>query len=130
MDIVVIWATIMSPIFAVLLAWWTTRSSSRDVKKIIVAMKELEQMQINLLQLQLDKEISDIQLRYNISSKKENQSHEFNQSFNQIGGFADSMRHIEERQQDLASEREYNTNRLKLLQYAQSKLVEIEKVVK
>lgn len=99
-----------------------SRSSAKDTAKQIATMKELEKIQINLLQLQLDKEMSDVQIKYSQTGKKEQQTREFNQFYNQIGGFADSVRHIEERKQDMALEREYHAERLQWLQLFQKQL--------
>lgn len=122
MDAIVQWATILSPIIAIVIAWWMSRSSAKDTAKQIATMKELEKIQINLLQLQLDKEMSDVQIKYSQTGKKEQQTREFNQFYNQIGGFADSVRHIEERKQDMALEREYHAERLQWLQLFQKQL--------
>ena len=126
MNTIVQWATILSPIIAVVIAWWMSKSSTRAANKQIAAMKELEKMQIKLLQLQLDKELLEVHVKYSQIGKREQMAHEYNQSFNQIGGFADSMRHIEERKQDLASEREYHANRVQCLQLVQNTLDELK----
>lgn len=122
MDVIVQWATILSPIIAVLLAWLTSRSSTKAANKQITAMKELEKIQVNLLQLQLDKDVADARIRFSLTTKKEQKSNEYNHFFNQIGGYSDSMRHIEERKQDIGSEREYYVERLKWLQVFQKQL--------
>ena len=46
---IVQWATIISPIIAVFLAWWTVRSSSKDTDKKIAAIKEWSEKEINQL---------------------------------------------------------------------------------
>ena len=130
MDIIVQWATILSPIIAVILAWLTSRSSTKAANKQIAAMKELEKMQINLLQLQLDKDLSDAKIRCSVATKKEHQSNEYNRFSNQIGAFPDTMRHIEERKQDLSSEREYHEERLRWLQVFQKQLDAMKRQIK
>ena len=46
MAIVVQWATILSPILAVLIAWWMSRSSAKDTAKQIAALEESTNKQI------------------------------------------------------------------------------------
>lgn len=130
MEAIVQWATILSPVVAVLLAWWTSKSSIRATKKQIASIKELEKMQINLLQLQLDKELSESHIRYSQASEKVNREYSQRQVFNYIGGFADSMRHIQERKQDNESERDFHSERMKWLRLFQQRLDEMKKQVK
>ena len=46
MDVIVQWATILSPIIAVLIAWWMSRSSAKDTAKQIAALEENTTKQI------------------------------------------------------------------------------------
>ena len=73
MDCIVQWATILSPIIAVGLAWWAVRSSSKDTDKKIAAikkssereinqLKELAQLEVEALILKLDMELIQRQL--------------------------------------------------------------------
>ncbi len=57
MDIIVQWATILSPIIAVLIAWWTVRSSAKDTAKQIKSIKELSRLQIEATIKQVELEI-------------------------------------------------------------------------
>ena len=57
MDIIVQWATILSPIIAVLIAWWTVRSSAKDTAKQIKSLKELSRLQIEATIKQVELEI-------------------------------------------------------------------------
>ena len=67
MEAVVQWATILSPIVAVLLAWWTSRRSAKDTDLKIKAMREstaeevekltqLANLQVQALALELELE--------------------------------------------------------------------------
>lgn len=58
MEIVQI-ATILSPIVAVLLAFWTSRSASRDISKMVKCLKKLAQIQIRKEMLYLKKEADE-----------------------------------------------------------------------
>lgn len=73
MEYIVQWATILSPIIAVGLAWWALRSSSKDTNKKIAAikkssereinqLKELAQLEVEALTLKLDMELIQRQL--------------------------------------------------------------------
>ena len=46
MSIVVQWATILSPIIAVLIAWWMSRSSAKDTARQIAALEESTTKQV------------------------------------------------------------------------------------
>lgn len=73
MEYIVQWATILSPIIAVGLAWWAARSSLKDTDKKIAAikessereinqLKELAQLEVEALTLKLDMELIQRQL--------------------------------------------------------------------
>lgn len=75
-ELIVQWATILSPIIAVLAAWLTSRSTSRDAAKQIMVMQEgthkeieslnkLATLQVQLLAIQMDME----QIKSNLSAK-------------------------------------------------------------
>lgn len=61
MDIIVQWATILSPIIAVLIAWWMSRSSAKDTAKQIAALEENTTKQIESI-----KELSKQQIEASI----------------------------------------------------------------
>ena len=61
MDIVVQWATILSPIIAVLIAWWTVRSSAKDTTKKIAALEESTREQIEALEESTKKQIAALE---------------------------------------------------------------------
>ena len=46
MDAIVQWATILSPIIAVAIAWWMSRSSAKDTAKQIAALEESTTKQV------------------------------------------------------------------------------------
>ena len=66
MDAIVQWATILSPIIAVLIAWWMSRSSAKDTAKQIAALEESTTKQIEsikqLARLQMDASIKQVEL--------------------------------------------------------------------
>ena len=54
---IVQWATILSPIIAVLVAWWMSRSSAKATEKQIASIKELSRLQIEASIKQVELEI-------------------------------------------------------------------------
>ena len=65
-DSIVQWATILSPIIAVLIAWWMSKSSAKDTAKQIAALEESTTKQIEsikeLARLQMDASIKQVEL--------------------------------------------------------------------
>ena len=57
MNVIVQWATILSPIIAVLVAWWMSRSSAKATEKQIASIKELSRLQIEASIKQVELEI-------------------------------------------------------------------------
>ena len=49
MDAIVQWATILSPIIAVLIAWWMSRNSAKDTAKQIAALEESTTKQVEII---------------------------------------------------------------------------------
>lgn len=66
MDIIVQWASILSPIFAVIIAIWTSRSSAKDTAKQIAALEESTTRQVesmkSLSQQMIDASIKQVEL--------------------------------------------------------------------
>lgn len=66
MDIIVQWASILSPIFAVIIAIWTSRSSAKDAAKQIAALEESTTRQVesmkSLSQQMIDASIKQVEL--------------------------------------------------------------------
>ena len=60
---IVQWATIISTIISVFLAWWTVRSSSKDTDKKIAAIKEWSEKEINQLKKLSQLEVETLSLK-------------------------------------------------------------------
>ena len=60
MDCIVQWATILSPIIAVGLAWWAVRSSSKDTDRKIAAMNDGTSKQIAAMRENAEKEVNQL----------------------------------------------------------------------
>jgi hypothetical protein len=56
MDTIVQWATILSPIIAVLIAVWVVISSKKDTDKQIESIKALSKLQIEILATEIEME--------------------------------------------------------------------------
>lgn len=70
MERVVQIATILSPIIAVLLAWWTSRNSEKKVQEQIESIKELARIQIEVSMNQIYKEIEEVHTLSNQYSER------------------------------------------------------------
>ena len=81
MNVIVQWATILSPIVAVFIAWWMSRSSAKDTAKQIAALeesttkqiesiKQLARIQIEITSIQLQKELTEARIGYLQASEK------------------------------------------------------------
>lgn len=127
MEIIVQWATILSPIIAVVLAWWMSRSGARDTAKMVATIKELTQMQFKLTCIQVEKELLDAEARYDLASKRVSDVNERDNRFNQIGGFADSLRMMDDKKRDFSDEREYQLKRIETLNSLCERLDAIQK---
>lgn len=62
MDAIVQWATILSPIIAVLIAWWMSRSSAKDTAKQIAALEESTTKQVESIKT-LSKQMIDASIK-------------------------------------------------------------------
>ena len=94
MSVIVQWATILSPIIAVLLAGITCWFSSRDAAKQIASIKELAKVQIDVTILQIQKELWDAKIHHSQTTQRQWDEERESQIFNHVGGFNDSMREM------------------------------------
>lgn len=123
MDTIVQWATILSPIIAVLLAWWTSRSGAREVRKIVASMKEMKRIQIALLAIQIEKDIAEATAKYVQTDKKLKKDAEYNEFLGRhVGGGMDAIHQKEERKRDMDSEKGYQYDLIMRLKYIQTQL--------
>ena len=138
MEIIVLWVTILSPIIAVVIAVWTSRSSAKDTAKKIAAleesttkqvesMKELAQIQIELSILQGNAELKKIAARHRSLTQKVADETKNDMMFNQIGGPYDSLRQKENRRRDLMDD---NDMALKELQETNELLAQLNNLKK
>lgn len=132
------WATILSPIIAVGLAWWAVRSSSKDTDKKIAALeesttkqvesiKELTKTQIEIASIQLTKDINEARTSYLQVSKRISDELERDEHSNRIGGEYEIIRQREDRRRDLSDQKDFIDKHLQNLQIAQTKLDALKK---
>ena len=140
MSVIVQWATLLSPIVAVLLAWWTVRSSAKDTAKKIAAIekstekqiesiKKLARIQIKTSQIQLNKELYDTRIRFLQTDRKEvdllNDEHNFYQSSYSLGSPTNPDKISKKR--ELSYEKDYYQHYIKGLEVFQKSLSELSK---
>lgn len=124
METVVQWATILSPIIAVLIACWMIRCNEKDVAKQISSIRELAKIQIETTQIHLNKELWDAKTRFQQTS---NRVHDENMIYNHIGGMNDSLRQISDKKRDMADSQEFYSQQIKRLNLYLNQLNELEK---
>ena len=138
METIVQWATILSPIIAVLIAWWTVRSSSRDTAKKIDALeasttkqiesiKELERLQLELTVIQINKELEEARLHYKQISDRSLDERIREEQFHQIGGQIEIIRQREDRKRDFDDRRDFYANQVKELHKCLEKIYALKK---
>ena len=117
MNVIVQWATILSPIIAVLIAWWMSNSSKEDTAKQIAALEESTTKQIEsikeLARLQMDASIKQVELEIEKNLFLANQAQQEWEEIDKINnsGFASQVQWKEIRMQQLREqkpERDYH----------------------
>ena len=151
MDIVVQWATILSPIIAVLIACWTVWSSSKDTAKKMAALekstreqiaaleksttkqiesvKELTRIQLELSIMLIEKEATETRAHFKQTSKRFWDEMERDRTFNQFGPAEDSWRKRDDRRRDLTDKQEYDSNHLQDLHCYLVRLKELKEKI-
>ena len=138
MEALVQWATILSPLIAVAIAWWMTRNSAKDTAEKIACIKEstdreikslkrLAKLQISTTQIQIEKELwesraRNIQLNDRLFGMLEtdNSSMSYHPEMQ-------SYRQRDEKQKDIASERDFQQRYSNLLGQFHSRLEQLSK---
>ena len=127
MSIIVQWATILSPIIAVLLAGITCWFSSRDAAKQIASIKELAKVQIDVTILQIQKELWDAKIHHSQTTQRQWDEERESQIFNHVGGFNDSMREMGNRKRDLSDRKDFYASKANQLNSYLSRLDDMRK---
>ncbi len=138
MEAVVQWATILSPIIAILIAVWAIRSSAKDTAKQIVALeesttrqiesvKQLAKIQLEISQIQINKELWEARSRFLQADKKQGEMAKFEHSFTMAADIANMYREQHARNVDLSSESEFQQKYARALEQYQSRLSQLSK---
>lgn len=127
MEIFVQWATILSPIIALLIAWWMSRSSAKDTAKQIASIKELAKIQIEVTMMQIDKALWEAMvMNYQARKKHGNELQQDISGFNFLTAAEDQQKH-RRMLEDLENEQEYYSILEKRCQYYKSQLEKMKK---
>lgn len=127
-DYIVQISAILSPIIAVLLAWWASRSSAKATAKQIAALeestqkqvesvKELAKIQTKLAALQFEKEAWEVRHRWRQVSEETWKSIEDDERMSNIphNEITEMIRHRRERDNHLLSEEKFYSKQLSSL---------------
>ena len=113
MDEIVKWATILSPIIAVLIAWWTSRRGARDAAKQIESVKELTKLQIEITKVKLDKELWEAKVRCAQASERQREN---SLQGLPVGGAWDSIHQREETKKNITDKQSFYSQQVEMLQ--------------
>ena len=96
---IVQWATIFSPIIAVIRAWWTCRSGARDTAKLVKCNKKLMQINLQIKMIELSKEAKEEHLEFSslLKKAKEMSKHRYS---NYLNWSSDILMHHEDMERD------------------------------
>ncbi len=136
MDSFVQWATILSPVIAVIIAIWTSRSSAKETARKIAALeentnqqvesiKELAKVQMQLSMLQVEKELMEAKTHLTQTTKRANDEEQRNSLLNNFGGFADSFRQTENRKRDFSDKGNFYAKQIETLNSLQNRLAKM-----
>lgn len=96
---IVQWATIFSPIIAVILAWWTCRSGARDTAKLVKCNKKLMQINLQIKMIELSKEAKEEHVEFSSLLKKAKEMSKQRHS-NYLNWSSDILMHHEDKERD------------------------------
>lgn len=125
MDTIVQWATILSPIIAVVIAIWASRSSEKNTAKKLVALeesttkqvegvKELTKIQIEVTKIQLQKDLWEARQHYSQISQRVEDERRRDHFNNWVSG-ADSFYQREDRKKDLSDNYDFLSKQIDVL---------------
>ena len=125
---IVQWATILSPIIAVLLAWWTCRSGARDTAKLIQCAKRLMLINLRIKILELSKEAKEEHVQFSSLLK---QSKELSKLFHsQYSDLSDDLLKLQEqKEKDIDNEKDINIDRRMIIGETMTSLIDLIKDV-
>ena len=125
---IVQWATILSPIIAVILAWWTCRSGARDTAKLIQCAKRLMLINLRIKVLDLSKEAKEEHEHFSGLLK---QSKELSKLFHShYSDLSDELlKQQEQKEKDIDIEKDLNIDRRMIIGETMTSLIDLIKDV-
>ena len=125
METFVQWATILSPIIAVGLAWWTSRRGARDTARLVMSIKKLTQIHVQITRLQFFKEYEDAYTHSNILYNKYQKltDHHFQH-------LPEYFRDQEEKKENVNTDQDYYHKRMDNLSQLMNLLDDMDEAIK
>ncbi|MBR5698828.1 MAG: hypothetical protein IKX44_09465 [Prevotella sp.] len=130
MEDIVQWATILSPIIAVLLAWWAVWSSSRDASRQIDSVKKLTRNQLKVAILETNQKIWEADTHLSQINQREMEEHSpVHSMFQSASNIGDSMYRRAEKSKDLHDTQEFLQQQRIKLRNLKAELEKLEKEI-
>lgn len=122
------WATILSPIIAVILAWWTCRSGARDTAKLVNCAKKLMLIKLQVKILELSKEAKEEHAEW---SSLFNKSKDLNDIIHSdyFDWTNETIRQYEEKRKDVDNTLDLNFDRRKVIGETMTDLIKMIKEI-
>ena len=128
-DSIVQWATILSPVIAVILAWWTGRSSARNTAKLVQSIKKLMLIYIKTELLYLDKEAKEEHAQFEILLKRSRSLSE-QSIFYDKDWSSETLKQHREKERDVEDKKDYTFDRREVIVEKMSELIKLMQDVK
>lgn len=122
------WATILSPVIAVGLAWWTSRSGTRDTAKLVKSIKRLMQIQLQMKMLELSKEAKEEHIQFEILLRKDKENHALD-SLNHLMLSPEELRRLEEKGKDIEANIDSTFDRRRVIAETMSDIMKLKKEI-
>ena len=129
MSIIVQWATILSPIIAVLLAWWAVWSSSKDASKQIDSVKKLTRTQLKVSILETNQKIWEAETHLSQITKRVYEENSPAQHIFNVSEIHGSMYQRAEKSKELHDTQEFLQQQSNKLRNLKAELVKLEKEI-
>jgi len=130
-DSITQWATILSPIIAVILAWWTCRSGARDTAKLVTCAKKLMLINLRIKLMELSKEAKEEHVEFSSLFKKSKDFSKYINS-NYLEWPDETTKQYEDKRKDIEDKIDSNFDRRKVIGETMTDLIkmikEIEKI--
>lgn len=129
MEEIVQCATILSPIIAVLLAWWAVRSSARDASKQIDSVKKLTRNQIKVAILETNQRIWEAETHLAQITKRVFENNSITNHIFNVSAMGGTMYQQEEKKKELHDTQEFLQQQRIKLRNLKAELEKLEKEI-